>query len=195
MQRPFDYTGLFKRLKEDDQAAFDQIYNLYSRKILNFAYSFSVCMEDAEEIVHDTFIKLWTIRRDLDLSKPVDSLMFVIAKNLTLNKLKQYGAARENLRKYFREKEEGFYQLEDAINFRESEALLEKIIANLPEKRRQIFMLNRYEGLTYKEIAAKLGLSLGTVEKQMKKALDTISEDFSAMSNLIIYLTIWWPFW
>lgn len=192
MQIPFDHIGLFERLKEDDEGAFDQIYNLYSRKILNFAYSFSICIEDAEEIVHDTFIRLWTIRRDLDLNKPVDSLMFVIAKNLTLNKVKQYGTARENLKKYFREKEDVFYQLEDAINFHESKALLDKIIGNLPEKRRQIFMLNRYDGLTYREIAAKLGISLGTVEKQMKKALDTISEDFSALSNLILYFAMWW---
>lgn len=190
MNRPYEKIDLFSRLKDNDLSAFNEIYNIYSKKILNFAYSFSISLEDAEEIVQDTFVKLWKKREYLDLSKSAEALIFVIAKNLVLNKIKEYSVDRERLKSYFNSLEERLdSSLEEKLNFKEIESILNEIIEELPEKRKEIFKLNRFKGLTYKEIAKFLDVSPGTVEKQMKKALETINEKFGAYVKLFFLLS------
>lgn len=177
---------LFRRLKNNDLAAFNAIYTIYSRRVLSFAYSFSISLEDAEEIVQDTFVKLWKKRDYLDPGKSADALLFVIAKNLVLNKIKQYSLDRTRLSQYCQNKTDEHDSLEEQLNFKEMEVILDRIIDELPEKRREIFKLNRINGLTYIEIAKSLDISPGTVEKQMKKALETIHEKFRDYYKLVV---------
>ncbi len=187
MSHSRDDIELFSRLKNDDLAAFNKIYNRYSQKVLNFAYSFSISIADAEEIVQDTFLKLWQKRDYIDLGKSIDSLIYVIAKNLALNKLKHYSLDKEHLKNYFREVTTAPYSdIEEKLNYDEVEAAIKKMIENLPERRREIFVLNRFKGLTYKQIAYHLNISEGTVEKQMKKALDTIHDKFGIYFKILI---------
>jgi RNA polymerase sigma-70 factor (ECF subfamily) len=187
MEHPRDEIELFRKLKDDDLTAFNEIYLLYSKKVLNFAYSFSISVPDAEEIVQDTFLKLWQKRDYIDLGKSIGSLIFVIAKNLVLNKIKHYSLDKEHLKKYFQElPKDSYLGIEEKLNFNEVESVVNQIIAGLPEKRREIFILNRFKGLTYREIAQHLNISQGTVEKQMKKALETIHDKFGVYFKLLI---------
>ncbi|MCG8307350.1 MAG: RNA polymerase sigma-70 factor [Cytophagales bacterium] len=179
MSHSRDEIELFKRLKKDDLAAFNQIYQNYSKKVLSFSYSFSISLHDAEEIVQDTFLKLWQNRSKLDLTRSFDSLIFVMAKNLVLNKIKHYSLDQEHLKKYFiGVRKEYNLATEEKLDFDEVQSVINQIIEGLPEKRREIFILNRIKGLTYKQIAEHLNISQGTVEKQMKKALDSIHEKY-----------------
>lgn len=192
MNHPLKTIELFKRLRDNDLSAFNEIYTLYSRKVLHFAYSFSISREDAEEVVQDTFVKLWRKRDTIDLQKSVDVFIFVIAKNLVLNKIKQYSTNRDHLKRYF----SGLgtitdNSLEEKLNFKEIESIINDIIEELPEKRREIFKLNRFKGLTYLEIAELLEISPGTVEKQMKKALETIHEKFNLYYKLFLFFLFW----
>ncbi|UII27685.1 RNA polymerase sigma-70 factor [Fulvivirga maritima] len=163
-----------KRLKNGDILAFNFVYDLYYRKVFHFAFSFSVSSEDAEEIVQDTFVKLWEKRGELDTEKSLNALLFKIAKNLALNKLKYNDSTKKRIDRYTLYQKTSCNTIEERINFKETRKVLNQAIADLPEKRRRIFTLNRIKGLTYREIAEFLNISAGTVEKQMKKALELV---------------------
>lgn len=178
---------LFSRLKKDELAALNEIYKLYSKKILKFAYSFSISLEDAEEIVQDTFVKIWANRKNIDLQKSIDAYLFVITKNQVLNKIKKRALDDEAIKRHFNNTVEKHYsQLDEIIDYRESKAIIDKIIDSLPEKRREIFILNRFKGLSYREIASLLNISQGTVEKQMTLAIKTLKSKLSAYDKIAL---------
>ena len=62
-------------------------------------------------------------------------------------------------------------EIEDVMDTKERLAIISKIVANLPEKRREVFMLSRFRHLTHKEIAAKLNISVKTVENHINLTL------------------------
>lgn len=172
--------NLVSRLKNDELEAFNEIYNLYFRKLIKFAYGFSITMEDAEEVVHDSFIKLWDKRKLLEEKKSLDAFLFVIARNVIIDKIRKYNLDKSHLEHYFNAQLiQPKNRLEEQIHYEELDELISGIIAELPPKRKLIFELNRYKGMTYKEIAHHLNINVGTVEKQMSKALHKLKEKLS----------------
>ena len=133
--------------------------------------------KDAEDIVQECFFSLWKNRQKIDPRKSVESLLFVALRNRCLNYLK------EHARYSFNSLQEGFainelqylYQLDfnDGKEMSLEEQLVEamkKAIAELPERKREILLKNKIEGLKQKEIAKELGISVKTVEKHLKEA-------------------------
>lgn len=187
--------NLFKSLKEDNLSAFAKIYTSYSKQILNFAFSFSLRKEDAEEIVQDTFIKLWTKRGNINENRSVESFLFTISKNLIIDKIRKITLDKGHLALYFSEKEAVMNKsVEEKVNFEELQSILTDIISALPTKRRRIFELNRFHDMTYKQIADSLNISSGTVEKQMNLALKTIKVKLAHYDIVIcMFILVHWP--
>lgn len=128
-------------------------------------------MELAEDLTQDAFMILWTKRDTIDPEK-VKSYLFTIANNLFLNNVKhQKVVMRFNQQPVKTVSAETPQHIIETQEFKES---LERAIANLPDKNRIVFLMNRIDKLTYKEIADRLGLSVKAVEKRMTKALQTL---------------------
>jgi len=136
-----------------------------------FAQKYVKDFEAAKEIVQDAFLNLWEKRDNIDLDRPVKSYLTMIIHNKCTNYLRDnrkfdnYILHVENLL--------DIPEYEDADTFvqKELEAKIEIAINELPEKCREVFVLNRYENLKYQEIADRLQVSVKTVEAQMSKAL------------------------
>jgi RNA polymerase sigma-70 factor, ECF subfamily len=127
--------------------------------------------ETAKEIVQDAFISLWEKRETIDASRPVKSYLTTIIHHKCHNHLRDTRKFNSDL-----------LGIEDLLEIHiivETDTLVEEELADaikaaideLPEKCREIFLLNRFENLKYQEIADKLQLSQKTVEAQMSKAL------------------------
>ncbi len=164
--------GLLEKLKSGDEKALEELVYIHIAKVFNFSFSILKSKEEAEEVSQDVFIKLWNSREKLDTALPVDRLLFRIAKNLTLNKIRdnqkhKHGVeVSENLLI-------GNSTMEDIL-FKEMETTLLKAIETLPPRRKIIFELSRLQGLSNKEISEKLDISVNTVEGQIRKAIKTI---------------------
>jgi RNA polymerase sigma-70 factor (ECF subfamily) len=136
-----------------------------------FAQKYVKDFEAAKEIVQDAFLNLWEKRDSIDMDRPVKSYLTMIIHNKCTNYLRDnrkfdnYILHVENLL--------DIPEYEDADTFveKELEAKIEIAINELPEKCREVFVLNRYENLKYQEIADRLQVSVKTVEAQMSKAL------------------------
>jgi len=127
--------------------------------------------ETAKEIVQEAFVSLWEKRETIDMDRQVKSYLSMIIHNKCTNYLRdnrkfdQYILTVENL------VDVPEYEGSDSLVEEELKIKIESAISELPEKCREIFVMNRYENLKYQEIADKLQISVKTVETQLSKAL------------------------
>lgn len=172
--------------------AFEEVYHQYFTVIFNFVFGFLRSKEDAEEIAQDTLLKIWNYRKKLSKDIPINRLIFKIAKHLVIDKLRK----KESQILYIQMQEDFLFQNnpEEEILFKEIEARINNVIDQLPDKRKKIFLMSRYEQLTYKEIAANLNISPKTVEAQIRQALVFIKQAIGE-TIFIIFIIIFFLFY
>lgn len=157
-----------QRFSWDDPEEFKKLFDTLYDGLRKFLYYKSGNMEQAEDLAQESFFILWKKRENIDPEK-VKSYLFTIANNLFLNEVKHQKVVLKFQKRPQQEAsyQTPHYQMEEE-EFRQK---LENAISSLPEKHRVVFLMNRIEKLTYREIAEKLGLSVKAVEKRMHKAL------------------------
>lgn len=136
-----------------------------------FAQKYVKDYETAREIVQSAFISLWEKRETIDMDRAVKSYLSTVIHNKCTNYLRDNRKFDQNILSIENLVEIPGYDDADSMVENELKLKIELSIAELPEKCREIFVLNRYENLKYHEIADKLQISVKTVETQMSKAL------------------------
>lgn len=161
-----------------DNAAFDKIFLKYYSRTLVFVNSLVKRQEDAEDIVEDIFVWIWSNRIKLDPAKNFNSFIYTIARNSALNYFKR-NKIKSNYENSF---PDTFYSLSSDEEFiaQETELLIKLTVENMPPQRRNIFELKHNQQLSNHEIAERLGISVKAVEKHMRLALRDIQHVISA---------------
>lgn len=166
-----DLIGL---LKSGDQNAFTVLYNRYWRLIYAHVYKMIRDEDEAKDILQDIFSNLWLNSDRVPQQENLLSYLYVIARNKVLNVIRHQKCQDDyfnSLAKYASEISEETMQYLDE---RDLMAAIEKEIAALPPRMRQVFEMSRKEHLSYKEIGKLLGTSDETVKKQVSKSLKVI---------------------
>jgi len=152
---------------------FESVFNSYAKDLRRFIFFKTQDVQIAEDIVQDTFIKLWQNCSNVDYGK-VKSYLYTVANNQFLNKVKHDKVVQKHQQGInFSSNNESPEFLMIEQEFLEK---IEKAIADLPEKQREVFLLNRMEKKKYKDIAVELDISVKAVEKRMHNALKTMRE-------------------
>lgn len=163
-----DEADLVKKVKKGNKKAFRKIYDRYHRPLYQLALRFLKDRHLAEDAVQDIFIKLWLTKEKIDPSKSLKSFLFTCLKNHVLNMIRNN--KRRILDAY--ELKEEHHPVsnctEDGIQYREYHKIFSKGLKEMPKKRREIFRLKMYEGLTNAQIAKKLQISVHTVKVHYK---------------------------
>lgn len=152
---------------------FKVLFDKYFKPIKNFIYYKVGDVGMAEDLAQDAFIKLW-VNRDSIKKSTVKSYLYTIANNTTINQLK-----RNQLRYKFQNQLEISTEHENPefqMMKKEYEAKLNGALSKIPEGSREVFLMNRIEGLKYREIAERLGLSVKAIEKRISKAIHILNE-------------------
>jgi RNA polymerase sigma-70 factor (ECF subfamily) len=165
---------LVERIRQNDKDAFRILYNRYSRKIYCFSLKHLGSEAEAEELVQSVFIRIWEKRELLDPAWPVKSYIYRSAVNYIYNFLK-----KKTIHNRYVEAQaaSGILQSDptyEQIFFNDLENSINSILNVLPEQQQRIFQLSRNGGLSNREIARKLGISVRTVENQIYRAVKTI---------------------
>lgn len=157
-----------------DEFAFSLIYDQYSEKIYRLAFRFLKDKEQSEEIVQETFINLWLSKEKLDPDGNLWLYLYVIAKRLSLNTLRDVYKSIDLIEKLLYNINEACNNTEEDILAHDLEQYTKTVIDKLPKQQQLIFRLSRVEGLTHQEIAERLQISPNTVKNHMVEALKTI---------------------
>lgn len=163
-------TGAFT-LREFEEA-FDRHYT----EIRNFIYYKTSQAELAEDVAQDTFVKLWETRNRIERTS-LKSYLYTIANNLMINKMK-----RRQLKFKFLDYQKPGKEIKDPqylMEMEEFDRKLQAVLAKIPEGAREVFLMNRIDGLKYHEIADRLSLSMKAIEKRMSKALAIIRKEMN----------------
>jgi RNA polymerase sigma-70 factor (family 1) len=160
----------FSSLTESD---YRQAFEEYFDGLRNFLYYKTGDRNMAEDLAQDTFVKLWENRDRID-KKTLKSYLYTIGSNTAINQLKRKQLQYKFQRMYVAgvDKQSPEYLAE----MKEYEVILQKVIADMPDGSREVFLMNRLEDMKYREIAETLGISVKAVEKRMSKALKIIRD-------------------
>ena len=158
-----------------DEPAFEKLFREYFTSLMAFSRRILGDEDDAKEVVHQVFIKLWERRSEIDLSTSLKSYLFTSVNNRSLNVIR-------DRRKFSSEEvpeRVGEWDVSAQLESMELEEQIHKVIDSLPERCRVIFCMSRIEKMTYQEIADSLSLSIKTVETQIGRALTIFRKKLS----------------
>lgn len=166
---------------------FEDLFRTYFTLLCQFAMKFTGSdLDDAKEIVHDVFIKVWEKIDSLPPDTNYKSYLYKAVNNRGLNFIRD----RKKLVQLDHISDEKHASASSEVEIQELERAIELAIQSLPDKCREVFVMSRYEGLTYKSIAGKMAISVKTVEAQMSKALRLMRKHLAEFLSLIILFLI-----
>lgn len=167
-------SELFSRIAAGDETAFAAIFHYYNRRLFPGVVKILRSEAEAEEVVQNTFLKLWLNRHQLpEIEKP-GAWLSKIASNFALNVLRNnanYKRHTELAGNSNHAEDDGLHRSLDA---KELKGLIAEAVSELPAGRQLVFKMSRYEGLNRQEIAQKLGVTESTVKNQLTSSLKFI---------------------
>ena len=178
---------LVDRMKEGMTSAFDKLYENYSNRLYHFALSNLKSKQDAEEVVQNTFFKIWEKRNSIDSSHPFKSFLFSIAYHTTIDLLRERLKERK-YRDIILASASAEYNPEEALEFGDLLEQVEQIVSELPPRKLEIYTLSRKKHLSYSEISEQLGITIKTVENSINFSLHFIKTRLGRDSILILLL-------
>ena len=184
---------LIDLLKEDDEAAFTEIYSRYAENLTGFASTKLYCLADARDIIHDLFVTLWEERRTLIVHRKLESFLFTLVRYRVVDKI------RKNITK------EGYAgmismlsqsygpEVEGQIAAKELQQQVNSKLEELSPRVKEVYKLSREDHLSIKEIAVKLEVSEQTVKNQLTVALKHLRQ---SIGQVLVWSFIlrWWLF-
>lgn len=159
-------------LKEGSREAFTMLYNLYADRLYSFALVQTKSKQMAEDVVQDTFLKLWNNRTNLNCYGNVQALVFTMARNLIIDAFRRQ-VANIDIEAYFKLHEAlpSTASPEESLYFNETKEHLEQAKAKLSNKECKIYEMSREQDMPIKKIAQTLDLSPQTVKNYLTSTL------------------------
>jgi RNA polymerase sigma-70 factor (ECF subfamily) len=167
---------LISSLKKGSSKAFDNIYQMYAKRLYAYCLQFTKSPRDSEDIVQDVFVKLWMNREKIRQEDTLRSLLFIMTKHRIINafhsKINQ--PVYEEYVNY-----KGEMSTNDTgqqLEYHEFVEKLEQALKTLPPTQQKVITMSKIEQLSNKEIAAKLSLSEQSVRNQLSVGLKNLKQ-------------------
>lgn len=185
----FSDTELMALLQDNDERAFQEIYQRFFPVLYMHALKRIADAELVKDLLQDIFTSIWKNRKTLHIEQSVSAYIYAAVRFKVINIYQQ----QQHLTKYldsledFMNREEPV-QADFLVRQKDLSSLIEQEVAQLPPGMRRIFMMSRFEQLSHKEIASSLELSEQTVKTQVKKALRILRKRLPLFSFLFLML-------
>ncbi|MFA6593079.1 MAG: RNA polymerase sigma-70 factor [Bacteroidales bacterium] len=172
--------SLIEKFSRGDKNAFAWIYEHYASKMLVFACGLLHNSQQAEDVVHNVFVKLWENRESAVRYDSLDRWLFTSVRNAVFDVFKHNEVVMRNAREMLNYSDLYENDNDNTVSLNELCAVIEKAIASLPPQRQKIFCLSKLSGCTNSRIAEMLGLSVNTVNNHIYAAVKEIRRLVSA---------------
>ena len=165
-------SDYIQNIRQGNHTSFEIVFKLWHKKVYGYFLKKTASDDLAEELTQLAFIKLWRFKHTLTEDFPLDVQLFKIAKTTLLDYFKKLANDERNLKIYSADLADKI--AEQSLQF-DINKQLEVVLNCLPPTRKQVFVLNRVHGYSYKEIAEKLSISPRTVEKHISLAIKQLN--------------------
>lgn len=176
------------RLTIKDKTEFEILFKTYYSSLCAYANSFLKDVPTSEDVVQEVMFKVWSGRNSLLITTSIQAYLFKAVRNGCLNVLKHLDIRHQYKERQAIQEADHHLTSVDTVVFSELQVKIHTAIDLLPMERKKVFILSRYEGLTYQQISEKLGISVKTVENQIGKALQFLRLELAEYLPLLIFL-------
>jgi len=175
---------LVKSLSKGNLLAFNTLFREYSGRLYRFAYGYLKSEAESEELVQEVFTKIWEKRAELKKELSFKSYLFTIAFNI----IRKHFRTRKYISEYFKSRIWDDLDMETSqkITYNSLYQYITELVNQLPERRKEVFIKSRFEGLSIKEIAEELKISHKTVENQLTDALKFLRANFNRENIFLV---------
>lgn len=179
---------IIESLRNSEEQIFEQVFRYYYERLCNYACNMLNDMDEAEEIVQQTFLTIWEKRFVMNINTSFKAYIYRAVQNACLNKFKKEKVRRLYAEDHVKVTSPVYEHTAESVIRMELEGQLQAAIESLPEQCRLVFKLNRFEEMKYAEIADHLGISVKTVENHIGKALRILREKLKDYLPQLIFI-------
>jgi RNA polymerase sigma-70 factor (family 1) len=166
------YVQWARRLRESDHGAFTALFKDVHVPLLRYAWRYTGGEEAARDVVQDALLKLWNIRETLDPYRSLKALLYTMVRNLALN----HQRAGQNMVALVEAEAKAALETDDVVDAAFLSERIRDWVDQMPERRREAFLLSRFHGMSHEEIAQTMNLTATTVNTHIVLALRTLRE-------------------
>ena len=174
-----DEKKLISGLRKGDYDSYRSLFRIYYGKFVNFVDCIVKDRAVAEDIVQEAFVKVYVNRDKLQEGLSIENYIYVIVKRLMLNHIRDVKKRKTIDALEVEDKIPGSWDVEDLAIAIEARSRIQTVVSKMPGQRQKVYLLSREKGLSNKEIAKLLGLSVRTVDRHIAMALAQIRDGFS----------------
>ena len=184
----FSDSDLVDLLKSGDRIAFAEIYTRYRFVLHNHAWNKIRNKEEAQDTIQEVFSMIWSKRETINIGSNLSGYLYSCVRNHILNMIVRKEVQTKYISSIKEFSEAGAVVTDHRVRENLLKAIIEKEIASLPPRMREVFELSRKQHLSHKEIAQLMGTSEQTVKKQMTNALRILRSKLGLSLFLIYYI-------
>ena len=168
---------LISKLKQGGKDAFSVIFMTYYKDLVLFATNFTHEFDTAQEIVQDTFVKIWEDHDEININVSIKSYLLKSVQNKCIDWLRHVKVQQKFNHEALIDSINYEFNTDNYLINSEIEGLIRDALNKLSPEISQAYRMHRYEGLKYQEIAEKLNVSVRTVEVPIGKALSSLRDE------------------
>ncbi|MBP1614847.1 MAG: polymerase [Bacteroidetes bacterium] len=165
---------LVNQLNQGSQTAFSHLFSLYRKQVFYYCLHFVKDTELAEDITQDIFMNIWEKRKSIKSEYPFLAFLYTVTRHRICDILRSANTQSLIYQSLLKKAVDYTEEVEQKIEEKEMQEALRNAMGKLTPRQKEVFKLSRIEGLSNKEIAKKLGISVFTVQDHIKASLETI---------------------
>lgn len=180
---------LLQQMAEGDQNAFAELYQRYWEDLFITAAKALRGKEEAADVVQDVFFSLWNRRNELHLQGSLTAYLHTSVRYKCIHYIEKNITRRDYLVQLTKVARSASYlDAEINLQLKELQQTINKAVAKMPRKTKEVYRLSRQEHLSYKEISDYMSISVETVKKHIRHALQLIRKDMTPYTFIFILL-------
>lgn len=177
---------LYNRLKSGDEKAYDFLMNIYYGKLCSYAHSLTHNKERAEDIVQNVMVNLWINRKKISFRISLKSYLYKSVYNEFISEFRKNSKVVRLEKKYIDAID--LVVTDEGLDLDYLTDIVNREIDKLPPKCREVFLLNKKEGLTQIEISEYLNISVKTIESHISRAFKVLNKKLGEKAESIFFL-------
>lgn len=181
----YDEKGLLLKMAQGDELAFRQLFERYNKKLFTFAEEMLKSAADAEEVVQESFTKIWADRKNFAHIDNPGNYLYKMVRNRTLDHIRKVARDKRLIDQVWANISQADHGLEEEILKKETQGLIEEALSGLSDIKQKVYRLSREKEYTHDQIASFTGLSKSRVNNILVETIRHIKAHLEGHSGAL----------